>query len=376
VHIPPDIPLYAFIKRELKNKIESGELPEGERVPSELELARQYDVSRNPTRQALRDLELEGYITRSPGRGSFVAPTSQRQKILGTDEWRAVSIACPELECRYTRTVVQGFIQNSAARGFHPMVNFMRFDEEGEYEFLADIRNSGIEGIACWLQHATARTLDLVRQFTRSGFPVVLIDRYVRELDTDFVVTDNEDLGYRLTKALLDRGHQDIAFASSKLDNTATQDRFTGYRQALEQAGISFNEELVGTFAPDGEAVEAVVSRIMAFRRRPTAFCCTNDGAASKLLDQFFDLGYTVPDDIELALVDDNDFADAMGIPMITGSQAGEEMGRESAALLAARIEEPRRAAEQRFLRATVSGELQKKGGDSESDTKEAAVGK
>jgi len=53
---PREIPVYAFIKRELKNQIESGELAEGTRLASEHELARQYNVSRNPTRQAMRDL--------------------------------------------------------------------------------------------------------------------------------------------------------------------------------------------------------------------------------------------------------------------------------------------------------------------------------
>ena len=54
--IPADIPVYAYIKRELKIQIENGELAEGARLPSELQLAREYNVSRNPTRQALRDL--------------------------------------------------------------------------------------------------------------------------------------------------------------------------------------------------------------------------------------------------------------------------------------------------------------------------------
>lgn len=354
VDIPSNIPLYAFIKRELKNQIESGELSEGSRVPSELELAKQYNVSRNPTRQALRDLELEGYITRAPGRGSFVAPVTNRQKLLRVADWRAVAIACPELECHYTRTVVQGFIQAAAEHGFHAMVNFMRFDREAQYEFLADIRNSGIEGIAFWLQHATERTIDLLRQFQRARFPFVLLDRYVRGLEADFVVTNNEDLGYRLTMELVERGHRDIAFASSDLDNTACEDRFSGYRRALKEAGMPFNMELTGVFDGAGGPPNAVVSRIMAHRRRPTAFVCTNDGAAGKLLDEFSDLGYEVPGDVELALVDDNEFVDAVGLPMIAGSQSGWEMGQVGAELLLSRMQEPGRSHHQRFLTAQI----------------------
>lgn len=352
--IPPDIPVYAFIKRDLKTRIESGELPEGARVPSELELAALYKVSRNPTRQALRDLELEGYITRAPGRGSFVAPAAQRQKLFKISGWRTVAIACPEIECHYTRKVIQGFIQTAAARDFQTMVYFLRFSNDTEFDFLADIRNSGIEGIAMWLQHPSKRTLELLNRFQNSSFPFVLIDRYVRNLESDFVVTNNEDMAYRLTKALIDRGHRRVCLATSELDNTTTEDRCEGYRRALKEAGIPYSKELVGIFDPNRESVSGVVNRLMALRGRPTAFFCTNDGVALKLLDELNALGYAVPADVEVATVDDNELSAVLDVPMITAAQAGYEMGRESAELLVARIAEPQRTQQQRYLLASI----------------------
>lgn len=356
--IPPDIPVYAYIKRELKNQIESGELAEGARVPSELELARAYGVSRNPTRQALRDLEQEGYIVRSPGRGSFVAPVSQRQKLLRVSGWHTLAIACPELECHYTRSVIEGFIQCAAESNYHTMAYFMRLRNQDEFEFLADIRNSGIDGVAFWLQHASSRTLDLLNKFRRSGFPFLLIDRYVRGADLDFVVTNNEDAAYRLTKALIAQGHRNVGFVTAELDNTTAEDRFAGHRRALEETGIPFIEDLMGVFESEGEPIASVVNRLMAHRRRPTAIFCSNDGCAAKLIDELTNLGYNVPDDVVLSAVDDNELAEALGIPMITASQAGNEMGRESARLLMNRIEKPDGPPQHCFLKAIANGEL------------------
>ncbi|HOJ33814.1 MAG TPA: GntR family transcriptional regulator [Candidatus Hydrogenedentes bacterium] len=354
VELPPDIPVYAYIKRELKNQIESGELPEGARVPSEFELARMYGVSRNPTRQALRDMELEGYIIRIPGRGSFVAPRQQRQRVLSVNGWRTVAIACPELECHYTRLVVRGFIEASAERGLHPMVYFMRLSNEAEFDFLADLRNSGVEGMAFWLQHPCEKTLELLKKFERSKFPFVLIDRYVRGMNSDFVVTDNVDAGYQLTKVLVERGHRRIGFMTTELDNTATEDRHTGYQKALQEAGLDYEPELIAVFTANGDSPGTLVSRVMAHRKRPSAFVCTNDGIAEKLVDCLMELGYQVPGDVEVATVDDNQFADASEIPMITISQAGYEMGRRSADVLLGRIQDPTREYQQVFLKATL----------------------
>lgn len=341
MEIPPGIAIYAFIKRELKNQIESGELPEGARVPSEFELARTYNVSRNPTRQALRDLEIEGYLVRSPGRGSFVAARSQWQKIFRRNGSRAIAIACPSLEVHYNRTVIQGFIQYAAEQGFHTMVYFLHFTGEEEVEFLSDLRNGGIEGMAFWLQHITDRTIDLMRKFQRASFPFVLLDRYVRGMDTDCVITDNEKIAYELTHALIERGHHDIGFVTPEFDNTSTEDRFSGYRKALKDAGIAFNESLVGVLYTPEESNSTVVSRIMANRSRPTAFFCNNDGLAAGLMDELANLGFQVPGDIEIATVDDNELAAALEIPLITASQHAEEIGRRSAETLLARINNP-----------------------------------
>lgn len=357
MNIDPDIPIYAYIKRELKNQIESGELPVGARVPSELELARQYAVSRNPTRQALRDLEMEGYITRTPGRGSFVAPPAQRQKLLLVSGWKAFAIACPELECHYTRNVVQNFIRHAADRGFQTMVYFMRFSNEAEYEFLADIRNSGIAGLALWLQHMTPPTLDLLRRFQRSSFPLVLIDRYVPDLETDFVGTDNADVGYRLTKSLVERGHKNIGVVTAELDNTAVDDRINGYKRALREAGLEFNDQLVGVFTSNQSAIAEVMNRIMANRTRPTAFFCVNDGCAAKLVDQLSELGYRIPQDVEVATIDDNELAAALDVPIITAAQAGGEMGRLCAELLMERVNQPARTTQRRYLKAEIQSD-------------------
>lgn len=53
LNVAPNIPICAFIIRELSYQTESVEFAEGARVRSELGLAKTYGVSRNPTRQAL-----------------------------------------------------------------------------------------------------------------------------------------------------------------------------------------------------------------------------------------------------------------------------------------------------------------------------------
>jgi len=66
------VPLYEQIKQWLRNKIEAGELREGESVPSEVEFSRSLSVSRATVRQAFYELRVEGYVTRDKGRGTYI----------------------------------------------------------------------------------------------------------------------------------------------------------------------------------------------------------------------------------------------------------------------------------------------------------------
>jgi GntR family transcriptional regulator len=66
------VPLYRQVERDLRGRIESGELQPGHRLPSEAELAQRYDASKITLRQALATLAAEGLIAREPGRGTFI----------------------------------------------------------------------------------------------------------------------------------------------------------------------------------------------------------------------------------------------------------------------------------------------------------------
>jgi GntR family transcriptional regulator len=76
------IPLYFQIQRALMEKIQSGELSEGDPLASEEELSRAYQVSRMTARQALHGLKTRGYAFSEKGRGTFVSRPKLEKNIL------------------------------------------------------------------------------------------------------------------------------------------------------------------------------------------------------------------------------------------------------------------------------------------------------
>ena len=79
-----EIPLYSQLMGIIKRSITSGALKVGDLLPSEAELCRSYDISRNTVRQAIGALEEEGFVVRKPviNRHPFPYRTNQRKNLM------------------------------------------------------------------------------------------------------------------------------------------------------------------------------------------------------------------------------------------------------------------------------------------------------
>ena len=75
-----EIPLYSQLMGIIKRSITSGALKVGDLLPSEAELCRSYDISRNTVRRAIGALEEEGFVVRKRGKGTFVSDPNTRRK--------------------------------------------------------------------------------------------------------------------------------------------------------------------------------------------------------------------------------------------------------------------------------------------------------
>ena len=342
------------IKGELKAQIERGEYPEGARVPSEYELARRFGVSRNQTRQALRELELEGYVIRRRGSGSYVAPVEKRLAGSVFEGGMTVALVFPQYLSNYSRDVVDGFMQHIAMAGRQTIVYNVQFDEEREPRSLKAIAESGVAGLAVWVEHNNLANAELMVEFRERKFPVVLVDRSLPCVDLDSVTSDNVEIGYRLTKALIERGHRRIAFAGTARSNTmSVVDRLNGYTRALDEAGIAVDAGLVAQLSRIHTEPSVVAGELMGLYDRPSAIFCVHDAPARLLYAELVKFGYRIPEHVEIAALEDHHVPPCDPIPMISVSQRGFEIGAASAGRLLARLSNPDCAAVQCLIAPT-----------------------
>ena len=83
------------------------------------------------------------------------------------------------------------------------------------------------------------------KYFKKYETPITIVDEYYPDYDS--VSVDSVEGGYRATKCLIDYGYRNIAMISARLDSKPVMDRTTGYRNALQEAGLGYKQELVFT---------------------------------------------------------------------------------------------------------------------------------
>ncbi len=131
VGTPRTTPRYEQLKREILERIASGEWGGGLRLPSEFELVKQYGMSRMTIHRALRELSVEGVLSRRKGIGTFVLPPAPRSELLAIPDIaeditrRGHSHRCRILvreEMRADLNLATSFLSTVGMRLFHSVM--------------------------------------------------------------------------------------------------------------------------------------------------------------------------------------------------------------------------------------------------------------
>ncbi|MHB0878633.1 MAG: LacI family DNA-binding transcriptional regulator [Anaerolineae bacterium] len=200
------------------------------------------------------------------------------------------------------------------------------------------------------------RNLDVYESLSRHGVPVVFVDRYVPGYAAHYVGTRNEEAAYRLTRALIEQGARAIAGVAGPSEVTALEERWLGFRRALSEAGLPYDEGLYGERLHEGQ--RAWLLRVLAARPRVEGIFWSSYQYIQPHLQVLAAAGARVPADIRftgfdpvslsLSRLEDYQAIAAISGPWPVAIQPGYEMGRQALQIVLSVLggqtyEEPRR---------------------------------
>ena len=233
---------------------------------------------------------------------------------------------------RYFSQLLQGISDVLAERGTGMMLWLGNRSKE---ETLVRILGMSLDGVI-----VTAHSVNdhLVDGLVASSLPTVLVGHRSADRTASYVDIDNIAAADILTSHLVKIGRKRIGHVTGARGTFSAEDRVTGYRNALQRAGLPPDELIV-----DGDYTEeaGATGAMLLLDRAIDAIFCANDLAARAALKVVREAGLRVPDDVAVAGFDDLDFAAHLHPPLTTVRQSIRGQGAEAAGSLLQLLDDP-----------------------------------
>jgi LacI family transcriptional regulator len=188
----------------------------------------------------------------------------------------------------------------------------------------------------------------------KNGMAVVYLNNSSYDEPISSVRCDDRDGGYQATRFLVELGHKIIATIIGPHNEECTSDRSSGYRQALVEAGLTYDSTLM--VGGDWSATSGfrAIQRLLDSGQPFSAVFAQNDRMAVGAIRALRESGRQVPGDVSVIGFDDIPLASYFDPPLTTLRQPMEESGRQAARLLIETIQNPKRQPEQVLLHARL----------------------
>ncbi|KPU27257.1 hypothetical protein TR13x_05755 [Caloranaerobacter sp. TR13] len=225
---------------------------------------------------------------------------------LANKKTNLIGVVIPDVSNSFFSELVRGIQDYAGSKSYNILLCNTYFDHTKEIQYLNILSEQEVEGIIFLTSKIVEEHVDFFRNFRK---PVVIVNRKIEELNIPCVDVDNFKASYEAVNYLINLNHNRIGMIRGPLNNKSVGlNRFEGYKKALEDNGIEFNEDLVveGNFTiNDGYKA---MGKLLSLRDIPTAVFCASDSMAIGAIKCIMDSGFKVPDDISIIGFD--------GIPM------------------------------------------------------------
>ncbi|MEM6748662.1 MAG: LacI family DNA-binding transcriptional regulator [Pseudomonadota bacterium] len=251
---------------------------------------------------------------------------------LRTKKAHAVMVIVSHLTNPFYATVISGIQSVAQQRGYTVLLGESGGDPEVEDQYAAFASSKQVDGVIQLGERLPSSLKPLVER--EHPFPFVNACEFWDPTTYPTVGIDNRKSFADVTRYVLDHGHRIIAHIKGPDDNPVTHHRVEGYKEALINAGLTPDPDLIvdGDFSI--EAGSRAAAHLLSLASPPTAIVSANDEMAIGVIRTIKESGQSVPSDISVAGFDDIHFAKYTDPPLTTVSQPAADIGGQAAALL------------------------------------------
>lgn len=252
-----------------------------------------------------------------------------------------LGLVIPDIQNPFFADLARGVEDVAQANGYTVIVNNSDEDSDKQRMCLETLRTESVDGV---ILPPVREQDDDVDALAASGIPVVCVDRRMKTIAYDTIVSDSVQGAYEAVSYLIANGHRRIGLIGGIPSLSTSRERRVGYERAHSDHGADIHPELIREGDSRQESGRSMAEELLDLPEPPTALFTGNNLMTLGAVEAIHLRGLRIPQNISVVAYDDVPWALALNPPLTAVDQPGNEIGRRAAEMLLQRINDPGRS--------------------------------
>jgi LacI family transcriptional regulator len=248
-----------------------------------------------------------------------------------------IGVVVPRLNSYFMAAALAGIEKVTSEHGYGLIISQSQESWRKEISCVSTLFNSRVDGLLVSLAFDT-KNLDHFNIFFNKDVPVVFFDRVADCHGCMSIVIDNFKAGYEATDHLIKNGCKRILFLGGNMLRNVYSERFRGFRQALADNRIEFDDSLLVVSDMSEQAGIETAAKILKMKPRPDGIFTANDTTAVAIIVELEKAGIKIPEEIAIAGFNNEPVSQVVQPNLTTIDYPAREIGEIAASSLISKI--------------------------------------
>lgn len=249
-----------------------------------------------------------------------------------------IGVIVPRIDNNFFALVIRGIEEGLYADKYNVIICQSHEDENRLVENISTLLNTQVDGILMSVSNVSLEIDSIIQRVLEKNVPLIFFDRKKNIDGVSSVTIDDYNVSYKATKHLIDQGCIRIAHFMGNQTLEIFENRFNGYKKALEDNKITFDENYVIQTKSSLIEGKLAVEKLFSLDTPPDAIFSASDFAALGAIKELKSRGIRIPEDVCIVGFGNEPFTDFMELPVSTIDQVPLEMGKMAASVFLEKV--------------------------------------
>ena len=251
---------------------------------------------------------------------------------------KTIGVVIPEVVNSFFSQSINGIESVAKEKGYHVLIYLTHENFENEKAILKDFESGRVDGVLISVCRETTNS-NHITELIAKEVPVIFFDRVFNEVNTVKVITNDFESAYIATTHLITSGCKNPHFVSILSNLNIISNRIEGYKKALEENGIKFNNNNIINCTTNWEYNYATLLKKLQSSKKPDGILCSIENLSIIIYKVCEDLKIKIPADLQMISFSNLDTASFLNPPLTTITQPAYKIGQTAAATLVKALE-------------------------------------